>query len=179
MRLGYLRLIRQRLVPWALGLHALWEFVQCTVLYDMWTWGFWRATAGMWGAIAGDVVITLGVAFGAAVLVGVRRLTPPDRAGWAALLGVGSETRASSKNMMAKSSRASSGPRSKGSSSVSVWGVTGPWAEQGPNGQRPDSVRQSRERGEDRPPAPAERRRRAGPASWPRPSPPARVRSRR
>jgi uncharacterized membrane protein YhaH (DUF805 family) len=43
----------------------------------------------MWGAIAGDVVITLGVAFGAAVLVGVRRLTPPDRPGWAALLGVG------------------------------------------------------------------------------------------
>lgn len=89
MFLGYPRLVRQRLVPWALALHALWEFGQCTVLYGMWDWGFWRASVWMWGAIVGDVVITLGVAFGAAVLVGVRRLTPPDRVGWAALLGVG------------------------------------------------------------------------------------------
>ncbi len=89
MLLGSPRLVRQRLVPWALALHALWEFGQCTVLYDMWSWGFWRASVWMWGAIVGDVVITLGVAFGAAVLVGARRLTPPDRVGWSALLGVG------------------------------------------------------------------------------------------
>jgi hypothetical protein len=86
---GYPTLPLRRVALWGFGLHALWEFVQCTVLYDMWSWGFWRATVWMWGAIAGDVVITLGVAFGAAVLVGVRRLSPPDRAGWAALLGVG------------------------------------------------------------------------------------------
>ena len=55
----------------------------------MWDWGFWRATVWMWGAIAGDVVITLGVALGAALAVGARRLDPPRSVGWAALLGVG------------------------------------------------------------------------------------------
>lgn len=34
-------------------LKMLWEFGQCTVLYDMWSWGFWRATVWMWRAIAG------------------------------------------------------------------------------------------------------------------------------
>ena len=79
----------RRIAVWGLGLHALWEFGQCTLLYDMWDWGFWRATAAMWSAIAGDVLITLGVVFGAALAVGARRLDPPRRLGWAALLGVG------------------------------------------------------------------------------------------
>ena len=89
MRQIFRSLPLRHIALWSLAFHALWEFVQCTVLYGMWSWGFWRAAAWMWGAIAGDVVITLGVASGAAVLVGARRLTPPDRAGWAALLGVG------------------------------------------------------------------------------------------
>ena len=86
--LGY-GIILRRVALWGFALHALWEFGQCTLLYNMWEWGFWRATVWMWGAIAGDVVITLGVALGAAVLVGATRLSPPDRLGWAALLGVG------------------------------------------------------------------------------------------
>jgi hypothetical protein len=86
---GYTHLPLRRIALWGFGLHALWEFAQCTLLYDMWEWGFWRATAWMWGAIAGDVVITLGVALGAALAVGARRLDPPDRVGWGALLGVG------------------------------------------------------------------------------------------
>ena len=79
----------RRIALWGFGLHALWEFAQCALLYGMWSWGSWWATAWMWGAIAGDVVITLGVALGAALLAGARRLDPPDRLGWAALLGVG------------------------------------------------------------------------------------------
>lgn len=86
---GFGTLPLRRVALWGLALHALWEFVQCTLLYDMWRWGFWRATAWMWGAIAGDVAITLGVTLGATLLVGARRLAPPDRLGWAALLGVG------------------------------------------------------------------------------------------
>ena len=86
---GYTDLPLRRIALWGFGLHALWEFAECTLLYDMWEWGFWRATAWMWGAIAGDVVITLGVALGAALAVGARRLDPPDRVGWGALLGVG------------------------------------------------------------------------------------------
>src|SRR5690606_35055604 len=70
-------------------LNAIWEFGQCTLLYDMWGWGFWRATAWMWGAILGDVLIVLGMTWFSARLMGVDRLTPPDGAGWAALLGVG------------------------------------------------------------------------------------------
>ena len=79
----------RRIALWGFGLNAAWEFAQCPLLYDMGGWGFWRATAGMWGAIAGDVLIVVGVAWASARLVGVPRLTPPDAAGWAALLGVG------------------------------------------------------------------------------------------
>lgn len=70
-------------------LNAAWEFVQCVFLYDMWGSGFWRAAAWMWGAIIGDVLIVLGVTLLARLTVGSQHLLPPDRRGWAALLGVG------------------------------------------------------------------------------------------
>lgn len=86
---GYTTLPLQRVALWGFLLNMLWEFGQCTVLYDMWDWDFWRATVWMWGAIFGDVVIVLGVVLGAVLLVGARRVAPPDTLGWVALLGVG------------------------------------------------------------------------------------------
>jgi hypothetical protein len=86
---GYDALPLKRIALWGFGLNTAWEFGQCTLLYDMWDWGFWRATVWMWGAIFGDVVIVLGVVLGATLLAGADRLRPPDAAGWAALLGVG------------------------------------------------------------------------------------------
>ena len=80
----------RRIALWGFLLNMLWEFGQCTVLYDMWSWSFWRATVWMWGAIFGDVVIVLGVAGLARLIVGGDRLAPPDARGWAALLVVGS-----------------------------------------------------------------------------------------
>lgn len=77
----------RRVALWGFGLNALWEFAQCTVLYDMWDWGFWRASAWMWGAIAGDMLIVLAVVWLALRLA--ARVVPPDSRGWAALLGVG------------------------------------------------------------------------------------------
>ena len=70
-------------------LNAAWEFGQCTLLYDMWNWGFWRATVWMWGAIFGDVLIVLGVAALAGLLAGWQHLAPPDARGWTALLLIG------------------------------------------------------------------------------------------
>jgi hypothetical protein len=86
---GYASLPLKRIALWGFLLNMLWEFVQCTVLYDMWDWGFWRATAWMWGAIFGDVVIVLGVVLGAVLLVSARHVAPPDALGWVALLSVG------------------------------------------------------------------------------------------
>ena len=86
---GYPSLPLKRIALWGFLLNMVWEFGQCTLLYDMWDWGFWRATVWMWGAIFGDVVIVLGVVLGATLLVGADRLRPPGAVGWAALLGVG------------------------------------------------------------------------------------------
>ncbi len=83
------RLPLKRVALWGLFLNAVWEFVQCVFLYDMWDEAFLRASAWMWGAIVGDVLIVLGVTVLAALLVGAHRLRPPDAAGWAALVGVG------------------------------------------------------------------------------------------
>ena len=55
----------------------------------MWGWSFWRATAWMGGAIFGDVLIVLGVAYLALLAAGRARLAPPDLRGHAALIGVG------------------------------------------------------------------------------------------
>jgi hypothetical protein len=51
----------RRVALYALLLNGVWEFVQCTFLYDMWGMSFWRATLWMWAAIFGDVLIVLGV----------------------------------------------------------------------------------------------------------------------
>lgn len=88
------RLPWRRIALWGFLLNMLWEFGQCTVLYDMWSWGFWRATVWMWGAILGDVLIVLGVAALARWAVGARPLAPRgarslDVRGWTALLVVG------------------------------------------------------------------------------------------
>ena len=83
------RLPWKRIALWGFVLNMVWEFAQCTVFYDMWDWPFWRATAWMWGAILGDVLIVLGVTAGARGLVGRTALDPPDVKGWAALLAVG------------------------------------------------------------------------------------------
>lgn len=70
-------------------LNTGWEFGQCFFLYDMWDWGFWRATVWMWGAILGDVFIVAGVVFLSTFLVGAQRLTSPNLRGWLGLLLVG------------------------------------------------------------------------------------------
>jgi hypothetical protein len=78
-----------RIALWGFLLNIIWEFVQCVVFYDMWRRGFWRATAWMWGAILGDVVIVLGVTMLACFAVGARHVSPPDRIGLTAMLGFG------------------------------------------------------------------------------------------
>lgn len=79
----------RRIALWGFGLNTAWEFIQCTILYDMGDWGFWRAGLWMWGAILGDVAIVLGVAYMALQITGLLHLAPPNRKGWAALLLVG------------------------------------------------------------------------------------------
>lgn len=79
----------RRIALWGFVLNMAWEFIQCTVLYDMWAWGFWRASVWMWGAIIGDVGIVLGVAYLALQITDLQHLAPPDRKGWAGLLAVG------------------------------------------------------------------------------------------
>jgi hypothetical protein len=79
----------RRIALYGFLLNMLWEFGQCTVLYDMWSWDFWRATVWMWGAIAGDVVIMLGVVGLARVAVGAGPLVNQSLRGWMALLSVG------------------------------------------------------------------------------------------
>ena len=76
----------KRIAIWAFVLNGLWEFGQCTVLYDMWNWGIWRGAAWMWGAIAGDVVIVLGIVWIASILAGAKHLNPPNAKGWLALI---------------------------------------------------------------------------------------------
>lgn len=71
---------------WAFVLNVLWEFGQCTLLYNMWKWGFWRGTLWMWGAIAGDVVIVLAIVAIGVMLAGVDHLNPPGGGGWLALI---------------------------------------------------------------------------------------------
>ena len=78
-----------RAALYGLALNGLWEYAQCPFLYVMPTAGFWQSTLLMSSAILGDVVITLGVCFLSYLVAGRRRLIPPDRYGWLALLGTG------------------------------------------------------------------------------------------
>ncbi len=77
----------KRLAGWAFVLNTMWEFGQCVFLFDMWDWPFWKATLYMWAAVAGDVLIVLGVVWMARRLA--PRVVPPDARGWGALLFVG------------------------------------------------------------------------------------------
>lgn len=74
---------------WAVALNAAWEFLQCTVLYDMWRWGVVRGSLYMWGAIVGDVGIVLGVYYVASKLAGASHLLPLDSRGWGTMLAIG------------------------------------------------------------------------------------------
>lgn len=78
----------KRIAIWAFVLNALWEFGQCTMLYDMWDWGLLRGTVWMWGAIAGDVLIVLSMVAIVAVLTGKAHLNPPGSSGWLALISI-------------------------------------------------------------------------------------------
>lgn len=82
---SFLNLPLKRIATWAFILNALWEFAQCTVLYDMWSWGLWRGGLWMWGAVVGDVVIVLTITFISSMFA--RHLNPPDKNGWLVLGG--------------------------------------------------------------------------------------------
>lgn len=86
---GYSSLSLRSVAGWGFLLNLLWEFLQCTVFYNMWDWGFWRGTVWMWGAILGDVVIVLGVVLIATILVGAQIIESLDKLGLIALLVAG------------------------------------------------------------------------------------------
>lgn len=50
-----------KVIFWAFLLNTIWEFTQCLFFYEMWDWGFWKATLWMWGAVFGDILIVLGL----------------------------------------------------------------------------------------------------------------------
>lgn len=86
---SYSRLPLWRIAVLGFSLNAVWELVQCGLLYDMWGWLAWDAAVVMIGAILADVVIVLVVVFGAAAIAGAERLNPPNFPGLLALLAVG------------------------------------------------------------------------------------------
>jgi len=51
----------KRLATFGFLTNLVWEFAQCPILYDMAGWSFWKGTVYMSAAIAGDVLIVLGV----------------------------------------------------------------------------------------------------------------------
>ena len=81
-------------IPWrrialaGLILNAAWEFAQCGLLYEM-SGGWMQGWLWMLAAVLGDVVLVLGVFWGAGRLVGRQRVAPPDALCWCALLGLG------------------------------------------------------------------------------------------
>ena len=77
------------LVPFGFLLNMLWEFAQCLVLYDMSGWSFWRAAVYMWAAIAGDVLIVLGVVMASWILSQRSMPVLLSRRGWITTLALG------------------------------------------------------------------------------------------
>jgi len=79
----------RRITRWALALNAPWEFVQCGIFYRMWDEGWLSGGLSMTAAIAGDVVIVIGVTYIAFQLTGAATLNKPTLIGWGVLIGVG------------------------------------------------------------------------------------------
>jgi len=77
------------LVAFGFLLNMLWEFAQCLVLYDMSGWSFWRAAVYMWAAIAGDVLIVLGVVMASWILSQRSMAVLLSRRGWITTLALG------------------------------------------------------------------------------------------
>jgi hypothetical protein len=65
-----------RLATVSAVLNAAWEFTQCALLYDMTGWSFLKTALWMWGAVAGDVLIVLGIAYATLQLAGLQTLLP-------------------------------------------------------------------------------------------------------
>lgn len=70
-------------------LNTLWESAQCLFLYDMSGWSFWRAAVYMWAAIAGDVLIVLGVVMASWILSQRSMAVLLSRRGWITTLALG------------------------------------------------------------------------------------------
>ena len=70
-------------------LNMLWESAQCLFLYDMTGWSIWKGAAYMSAAIAGDVLIVLGVV--AASWLSLGRSVPAllSSRGWITILALG------------------------------------------------------------------------------------------
>ena len=89
MRGNFTSLPLKRIALFGFLLNMFWEFLQCTVFYDMRGWKFWETAVWTWSAIFGDVLIVLGVVAIADFLVGAPGLGLLDPRGWITLLGVG------------------------------------------------------------------------------------------
>ena len=84
------RAISGEIALYGLVLNAIWEIVQLVFLYNCWNeWSPWQRVLIPLVCILGDVLIMLGVAALAALVVGSKQVYPPEAAGWIALLAVG------------------------------------------------------------------------------------------
>ena len=70
-------------------LNMLWEFGQCLFLYDMTGWSFWKGAAYMSAAIAGDVLIVLGVVAASWLSLGRSMPALLSSRGWITTLALG------------------------------------------------------------------------------------------
>jgi hypothetical protein len=77
------------LVAFGFLLNMLWEFAQCLVLYDMTGWSIWRSAAYMSAAIAGDVLIVLGVVAASWLSLGRSMPALLSSRGWITTLALG------------------------------------------------------------------------------------------